>query len=66
MASAEGPRSVESPESLTGGGEPDADVTGGQAFDRVCDGMQEPGSILVTHETKCNHGRSKPEPIAEV
>ena len=43
---------MESPESVTGGGDPDVGVTGGQAFDRVWDGVREPRSILVAHETK--------------
>jgi hypothetical protein len=43
---------VESPESVTGGGERDAGVTGGQAFDRVWDGVLEPRSIHVAHETE--------------
>jgi hypothetical protein len=51
-SSAEGPRSVESPESVTGGGDPGVGVTGGQAFDRVWDGVREPRAILVAHETK--------------
>ena len=52
VSSAESPRSVESPESVTGGGDPDVGVTGGQAFDRRWDGVREPRSILVAHETK--------------
>ena len=51
-SSAEGPRSVESPESVTGGGNPDVGLTRGQAFDRVWDGVREPRFILVAHETK--------------
>ena len=43
---------MESPESVTGGGDPAVGVTGGQAFDRVWDGVQEPRSILVAYETK--------------
>jgi hypothetical protein len=40
-SSAYGPRSVESPEFVTGGGYPDVGVTWGQAFDRVWDGVRE-------------------------
>jgi len=43
---------VESPESVTGGEDPDVGVTRGQAFDRVWDGVQKLRSILVAHETK--------------
>ena len=43
---------MESPESVTGGGDPAVGVTGGQAFDRVWDGVPEPRSILVAYETK--------------
>jgi len=43
---------VEAPESVAGGGDPDVGVTGGQAFDRVWDGMREPRSIFVAYETK--------------
>ena len=57
---------MESPESVTGGGDPNVGVTGGQAFDRVWNGVQKLRSILVAHETKFQHGRSKPGRIAEV
>jgi putative transposase len=43
---------VKSPESVAGGGDPDVGMTGGQAFHRVCYGVQEPRSILVAHEMK--------------
>ena len=52
VSSAESPRSVESPESVTGGGDPDVGMTGGQAFDRAWDGVREPRHILMAHETK--------------
>jgi hypothetical protein len=32
---------VESPESVAGGGDPDIGMTGGQAFDRVWEGVVE-------------------------
>jgi hypothetical protein len=43
---------VESPEPVTGGGDTDVGVTGGQAFHRVWDGVRDPRSILTAHETK--------------
>ena len=43
---------MESPEPVTGGGDPDVGVTEGQAVDRVWDGVREPRSIFVAHETK--------------
>jgi len=55
VSSVKSPRSVESPESVTGGGDPDVGVTGSQAFDRVWNGVREPGSFLVAHETALSH-----------
>jgi hypothetical protein len=52
VSGAEVPRSVESPESVVGGGDPDVGVTGGQAFDQVWDSVREPRSIIVAHETE--------------
>ena len=51
-SNAEGPRSVESPESVGEVGTRMSGLTKGQAFDRVWDGVQELRSILVAHETK--------------
>ena len=55
-SSAEGPRSVESPEPVTGGGDPDVGVTGGQAFDRVWDGVVEQDLIEGISGRLCDEG----------
>jgi putative transposase len=52
VSSAAGPRSVESPESVTGGGDPDVGLSKALSLVWMWDGVWEPRSILVAHETE--------------